>query len=267
MGVGGPYAWRQSNTDPNSSPYNGDVCYHPDIDEWFVPFPNSSASYVPALPSDTAHWDVTGKGKIVSYFDGTSGYWNNKLFGFGSYSIGVGALRYRDMATGNVTVLTNDVPISPNSWPRAYTQGGVDTNGQAWQFQANWDYCTWDFGSPTNSKWAHHVITNPPAIPPLTGMTFTDSGAISVLDPVHNRIVVWCGQNQPSSGWPGMVAVQKTWVIDRATLICSQVATSGPVPPAVSAVGYGIFFNPGRGKVQMLADGPNHCAQIWELTY
>src|SRR6516164_393510 len=182
MGVGGPYAWRMAGGDNTSSPFNGDVEYHPDIDEWFTPYPFNNSTFIPANADDTAHWDASGKGKNVSYFDGASGYWSKKIFGFGAYSIGVGPLRYRDMTTGVVTVLTNDIPVSPANWPRAYCQGSVDTNGQAWMFQANWDYCTWTWGSPTNSKWVHSAIINPPQIPPLTGYTFTDSGAISELN-------------------------------------------------------------------------------------
>jgi hypothetical protein len=300
MGVGGPYAWRMAGQPDISSPFNGDVEYDPVLDQWFVPYPNRGTTYVPATPGDTAHWDASGIGKIVSYFDGASGYWNQKLFGFGCYSVGVGALRYRDMTTGNITVLTNDVPLRDG--PRAYTQGSVDPNGQAWCFGNNFDYCTWDFGAPINSPWVHHVITNPPVIPPLATTTsrayhkrqldlhalrnvleinvadklydespraatvYTDSGAIAELNPNTNQILIWCGLNAPSGGWPGTVPVQKTWLLDRATLVCTEVTPAGANPPAVTAVAYSLFYNPARKTMQMVVQGAGNAAEVWEFT-
>lgn len=266
MGVGGPYAWRMAGQPDVSSPLNGDVEYHLDIDEWFTPYPHGNSTYVPSVPADTAHWDATGKGKNVSYFDGAAAYWQRKQFGFGSYSTGAGALRYRDFSTGIVTVLTNDVPV--RTGPRWFCQGGIDRrSGRLWQFANNFDYCTWDWGSPTGSSWVHHAIVNPPVIPPLTGQSNTDSGALMALDESRNRIIIWVGLNAPSGGWSGTQAVQKTWTVDLATLICSPVTVTGSLPPAVSGAGQNLYYNPQRQKVQLLVGNPGTtAAEIWEYT-
>jgi hypothetical protein len=264
MGVGGPYAWRASGGDQNSSPLNGDLSYHVEIDEWFNEFPVRTSTYGPTAPADIAHWDINGKGKIISYFDGALGYWQNKTFGFGCFTPGVGALRYRDLATGVITVLTTDVPL--RNLPREFIQGGIDANGQCWQFANNFDYCTWNWGSAKNSPWVHHVITNPPVVPPLTGQTASDSGAKAALDQSQNRIVVWVGHNAPSGGWSGVQAVQKTWTIDRGTLTCTPVTTRGPVPPPTNGASQVLFYNAARKKVQLVVCNASNAAEVWEFT-